>query len=128
MYSNLTKVLIGAAITVPLLALQSFHIYRNVTHENPISSNQRSSGLGSSLSMDRTGSPISNGSTCTECHSQKGNFTNTLTSVLVKNTNNETVDSYLPGESLTIEVTVSADGSPAGYGSQLITISPIFSA
>tara|TARA_B100000809_G_scaffold174923_1_gene172227 strand:- start:270 stop:1193 length:924 start_codon:yes stop_codon:yes gene_type:complete len=122
MHTKLTKVLIGAAITVPLLALQSFHIYKNATHGNPSSNIQRSSGLGSTLSMDRTGSPISNGSTCTACHSQEGSFTNILTSVLVKNANNETVDSYLPGETLTIEVTVSADGSPTGYGSQLTVL------
>ena len=121
MYSKLTKVLLSAAITVPLLALQSFHIYKNSTHGSPSSNNQRSSGIAAAQGQDRTGSPLSNG-TCLSCHSTQGSLTNTRTAVLVKNSSNESVNSYLPGEELTIEVTVSAGNSPAGYGSQLTVL------
>lgn len=74
---------------------------------------------------DRTGSPVGGGQACMDCHSG-GSYSPTL-EITVKDGGNMIVDSYLPGETYTLEYTVSAgSGSPSGYGMQslLISISP----
>lgn len=119
MQSTLKKVLIGSAIALPLLTLQSFHIYKNAVHGNPSSSNQKQAGPANAAMADRTGSPLSGNRDCSSCHTTAGDYTNVLTSVMIKNSSDEVITSYTPGETLTVKVTVTADGSPAGYGSQL---------
>lgn len=74
---------------------------------------------------DRTGSPVGGGQACMDCHSG-GSYSPTI-EITVKDGDNLIVDSYLPGETYTLEYTVSAgSGSPSGYGMQslLISISP----
>lgn len=69
---------------------------------------------------NRTGSPGSNG-TCGGCHSG-GAFTNPSISIVVKNSLGNTVTSYVPGQTYTLEYTASAGGSPVGYGMQSLIL------
>ena len=108
-YKNL---LIGSALIIPFLALQGFHKIKGNPH-------QRSGGIAKVSSFDRTGSPLSGGQTCTQCHSASGTYSNVVSSIKIKNESNEVVTSYKPGEEYTIEFEVSAEGSPKGYGGQL---------
>ncbi len=107
-YKNL---LIGSALIIPFLALQGFRSDRDNPHQF------RSSG-NAVAGEDRTGSPLSS-ATCTFCHSSAGTFTDVASTISIKNSNNEEVTSYTPGESYTIELEISTNGSPAGYGGQL---------
>lgn len=113
MNAKLKNSLIGTALIVPFLALQGFHSDRDNPHQ------YRSAGPANAASADRTGSPLSGGQTCSGCHSSAGSFTNVLTSVNVRNSENEVVTSYSPGQTYTIELGITANGTPAGYGGQL---------
>ncbi|MBL4650633.1 MAG: T9SS type A sorting domain-containing protein [Aureispira sp.] len=82
----------------------------------------RSGGAAANGLGDRTNSPLGVGSTCSACHSG-GSFNPTF-SINVKDANQNTVTSYTPGQSYTIEFNVTAGlGSPSGYGMQAVALS-----
>ena len=54
-----------------------------------------------SYNLDRTGSPLSNGSKCNSCHG--GAFNNVSGSITVRDLMNQPVTSYTPGTSYVIE-------------------------
>lgn len=79
-----------------------------------------SSGPASS-GMDKTGSPIAGGATCSQCHSG-GNY-GTGISVTVKNSMGNPVTSYTPGATYTVEYqATNSIGSPAGFGFQSVAL------
>lgn len=81
----------------------------------------RSGGAAANNLGDRTGSPLG-GATCSQCHSG-GSFSPTV-SITVKDASQNTVTSYTPGQSYTLEFNVSAGmGSPSGYGIQAVAVS-----
>ena len=95
----------------------SYHIEK-YSPSPPRSGGAANQGLG-----DRTGSPLSAGSTCSTCHGG-GSFSTTMSAV-VKNGGGTVVTSYTPGQNYTIEYTVAAGvGSPSGYGMQSVLMSP----
>jgi len=78
----------------------------------------RSGGPAAILGADKTGSPLST-STCTQCHGPSN--ANTTINIEVKNSSNVIINEYVPGDSYTIEVTVS---NPLfnGYGMQMVAL------
>ena len=81
----------------------------------------RSSGAAATGLGDRTGSPLSGGAGCS-CHG--GASYAPSISVEVKDAFSNPVTEYQPGQSYTIEYTVSAaSGSPGGFGFQSVAIS-----
>jgi hypothetical protein len=116
MNTKIKNIIIGSALALPLLALQSFHVYRTSTHGGNLpSNNERSVGAANALDDNYTGSDTK---TCNDCHGG-GSFTNTLATAVITNSLGNIVTSYMPGEQLTVEFIISADGGPSGYGSQL---------
>jgi hypothetical protein len=82
----------------------------------------RASGAAASALGDKTGSPIGGAAGCS-CHT--GGFYTPSIAVSVKNAALSTVTEYMPGETYTLEFTVSAGtGNPGGYGFQALAISP----
>lgn len=80
----------------------------------------RSGGVAATGLGDKTGSPLSS-NTCSQCHSG-GSFSSTINVVVVDNSSNQ-VTSYIPGESYTIEYTVSnGSGAPLGYAMQSVLL------
>lgn len=71
--------------------------------------------------QDMTGAPGSNG-TCGACHSSNGMFGTPQVSIDVKDMNGTTVSSYIPGAIYDIEFTISAAGTPAGFGMQGVVL------
>ncbi len=82
----------------------------------------RSNGAAQMGLGDRTGSPIGGPSaSCANCHGG-GAFSPSI-SINILDANQDEVTSYIPGDTYTIEYTVTAgSGSPAGYGMQGVTI------
>ena len=84
----------------------------------------RSSGPATTLSAGVTGAPGSAGDmgTCgnTGCHAG-GSFSPSLSLELTDGSGNS-VTEYKPGESYTLTVSISASGSPSGYGFQAVTL------
>lgn len=71
---------------------------------------------------DRTGSPISTGLTCSQCHSNSpGNFNPSITARLLDAGNN-VVTSYIPGETYTWEVSMTAANGSPKYGFQSVAL------
>lgn len=71
--------------------------------------------------LDRTGSPLSGGATCSSCHGG-GSFGTGLT-VTVKNSLGNPVTSYSPGSTYTVEYqATNSMGSPAGFGFQSVCL------
>jgi hypothetical protein len=83
----------------------------------------RSGGAAANGLGDRTGSPLSGAAGCS-CHSS-GTPYSPVASVSIKDASQNSVTSYTPGQSYTIEINVSAGmGNPTGYGVQAVAISP----
>ena len=82
----------------------------------------RSNGAAAMGLGDRTGSPIGGAnSSCANCHSG-GAFAPTI-SIDVKDASMNSITSYVPGTTYTIEYTVAAgSGSPSGYGFQGVAL------
>ena len=71
---------------------------------------------------DRTGSPLNTTQQkCGTCHSG-GNFNPETTIALFRD--GERVFDYAPGATHTLRVSVAADNSPAGYGYQVVALTP----
>lgn len=75
----------------------------------------RSGGLAATSNQDRSGSPVSSGQ-CSNCHS--GGSFGAQAAITVKDGGGNTVSSYIPGNSYTVEIVMSGSGA-AGYGTQL---------
>lgn len=100
---------------------QNFNAHKPSVHISPMFT-PKVNGPANMGVGDRTGSPVGGGQACMECHSG-GSYSPTL-AITVKDGDNMIVDSYLPGETYTLEYTVSAGvGSPAGYGLQSLLLS-----
>jgi hypothetical protein len=69
-----------------------------------------SSGGRAAAGQDRTGGPLSGGSTCSACHGG-GNFSPTI-NVLVKDAGGNVVTQYTAGQTYTIEYAVSSSTAP----------------
>ena len=82
----------------------------------------RSNGAAAMGLGDRTGSPVGGASSsCANCHSG-GAFAPTI-SIDVKDASMNSITSYVPGTTYTIEYTVAAgSGSPSGYGFQGVAL------
>ncbi|MCH2021280.1 MAG: T9SS type A sorting domain-containing protein [Saprospiraceae bacterium] len=80
-----------------------------------------STGRAASGGQDRTGAPGSLG-TCDACHSSQGVFTNPQISVDVKDLSGNSVTTYSPGVTYTLEFTVTSGGTPFGYGMQAVVL------
>ncbi|MCP4442822.1 MAG: T9SS type A sorting domain-containing protein [Aureispira sp.] len=95
--------------TITLLALGLFTL---------ILLNSNSTGPAANSNGDRTGSPLSVGgnSTCGTCHSG-GSFGTSFT-IVAKDAQNNTVTSYLPDSSYTLEFTIGTTSAPSGFGMQ----------
>lgn len=78
-----------------------------------------SGGVANSGGGDRTGSPISSGS-CGNCHSG-GSFGASI-SLTVKDTGNNTVTSYIGGQTYFLEYTVSSTSGSPQYGFQSVAL------
>lgn len=76
----------------------------------------RSGGLGAMANQDRSGSPVSIGQ-CSNCHS--GGSFGAQATITVKDAGGNSVSSYLPGESYTIEMVISSTSGTPEYGTQL---------
>jgi hypothetical protein len=77
-----------------------------------------SSGPGKVQNTDRTGSPLSPGY-CNACHS--GGSFGTEVSLLLVDSNNDTISEYIPENSYTLKVSVAATGAE-GYGFQTVAL------
>lgn len=80
-----------------------------------------SGGRAASGGQDRTGAPGSL-STCTACHANNGAFSNPQIGVVVKDATGTVVTSYVPGDTYTLEYTVTSGGTPNGYGMQSVIL------
>lgn len=109
-------------VLVLLLLIQSFKNAENITdyykpdqHHSKII--LRSTGVAANGLGDRTGSPLSSGITCSQCHSG-GAFSPSIT-LSITNNNGATVTSYTPGEEYNLLFTITnTNGNPLGYGMQ----------
>ncbi len=78
-----------------------------------------SGGAGIVQQIDRTSSPLGEGS-CATCHGG-GSFNTSMTAQLLKG--NDPVTQYEPGEDYTLRLTISAaNGTPGGYGFQAVAL------
>lgn len=103
-----------------ILGLISAFWYLTISSTDGVVSVYYSGGATASAG-DRTGSPISGGSTCASCHS--GGSYNPSIGVVVRNSGGNPVTAYVPGAVYTIEYTMSnTAGSPAGYGMQSVAL------
>ena len=123
--SNFLKITFGLVISFGLLSAgySAKKMLRGeiITYapSPPRSNGAAAMGLG-----DRTGSPIGGaGSSCANCHGG-GSFSPSI-SIDVKDAGLNSVTSYIPGNTYTIEYTVLAgSGSPSGYGMQGVALNP----
>lgn len=77
----------------------------------------RSTGVAANGLGDRTGSPISSGSTCAQCHGGAA-FSPTIALTITDN-GGATVTNYTPGEEYNLSFTITnTNGTPVGYGMQ----------
>lgn len=80
-----------------------------------------SGGRAASGGQDRTGAPGSLGA-CTACHANNGSFSNPQIGIVVKDGSGSTVTSYVPGDTYTLEFTVTSGGTPNGYAMQAVIL------
>lgn len=80
-----------------------------------------SGGRAAAGGQDRTGAPGSL-SACTACHANNGAFTSPQIGVIVKDAMGTVVTSYVPGDTYTLEYTVTSGGTPNGYGMQSVIL------
>lgn len=81
------------------------------------------SGPANNGNGDRTGSPLSNGSTCASCHSG-GNYDATINVFITDPLGNQ-VTSYVPGQDYIIEYFILNNiGTPTAYGMQSVILFP----
>ncbi|WP_375239560.1 choice-of-anchor V domain-containing protein [Aurantibacter sp.] len=79
----------------------------------------KAGGVGSLLGLDRTGSPISGGINCGQCHS--GAINNAAISITAKDGMGTVVTGYIPGAIYTLEYNVSSNfGFARGFQSVLL--------
>lgn len=77
-------------------------------------------GAGAAQQADRTGSPLSGGGICSECHFG-GSYAPNVTAQLLKD--GATVNQYEPGEDYTFRLTITAtNGTPSRYGFQAVAL------
>lgn len=81
-----------------------------------------SGGRAANGGMDKTGAPNSFGTCGGYCHNSTGLHPNTQFNILMKDANGQMVTTYVPGQTYTLECTVTSDGSPAGYGMQAVIL------
>jgi hypothetical protein len=75
-------------------------------------------GVATVQSKDRTGSPVGQAQQCGQCHTG-GTMPNPAISIRLKDASNNSVTSYIPGETYTLEVELSSAGA-AGFGFQTV--------
>lgn len=80
-----------------------------------------SGGRAASGGQDRTGAPGALG-TCTACHANNGSFSNPQIGIVVKDGSGNTVTSYVPGDTYTLEFNVTSGGTPNGYAMQAVIL------
>ena len=123
--SNFLKITFGLVISFGLLSA-GYSAKKMLRGEiiTYVPSPPRSNGAAAMGLGDRTGSPIGGaGSSCANCHSG-GSFSPSI-SIDVKDAGLNSVTSYIPGNTYTIEYTVLAgSGSPSGYGMQGVALNP----
>lgn len=123
--SNFLKITFGLVISFGLLSA-GYSAKKMLRGEiiTYVPSPPRSNGAAAMGLGDRTGSPIGGaGSSCANCHSG-GSFSPSI-SIDVKDAGLNSVTSYIPGNTYTIEYTVLAgSGSPLGYGMQGVALNP----
>jgi hypothetical protein len=71
--------------------------------------------------QDRTGAPGSLGA-CTACHANNGSFSSPQIGIVVKDAMGTTVTDYVPGDTYTLEFSVTSGGTPNGYGMQAVVL------
>jgi hypothetical protein len=71
--------------------------------------------------QDRTGAPGALGN-CTACHANNGSFSNPQMGIIIKDATGTTVTSYVPGDSYTLEFSITSGGTPNGYGMQAVIL------
>ncbi len=71
--------------------------------------------------IDRTGSPLSGGAFCGECHNTGGSY-NPEMIINVFDQNDQPATKYIPGETYTLRVGYNFEGTPAGYGVQAVAL------
>lgn len=71
--------------------------------------------------IDRTGSPLSGGAFCGECHNSGGSY-NPEMLISVVDKNDQSVTKYTPGETYKLRVGYEFEGTPAGYGVQAVVL------
>ncbi len=123
--SNFLKITFGLVISFGLLSA-GYSAKKMLRGEiiTYVPSPPRSNGAAVMGLGDRTGSPIGGaGSSCANCHGG-GSFSPSI-SIDVKDAGLNSVTSYIPGNTYTIEYTVLAgSGSPSGYGMQGVALNP----
>ena len=123
--SNFLKITFGLVISFGLLSA-GYSAKKMLRGEiiTYVPSPPRSNGAAAMGLGDRTGSPIGGaGSSCANCHGG-GSFSPSI-SIDVKDAGLNSVTSYIPGNTYTIEYTVLAgSGSPSGYGMQGVALNP----
>ncbi|WMX12583.1 choice-of-anchor V domain-containing protein [Aureispira sp. CCB-E] len=79
-------------------------------------------GLAAQFGIDRTGSPIANGTNCGSCHS--GALNNVTLTVRVKDSGGSVVTSYIPGDTYTVEFDIASNfGFSRGFQAVALTSS-----
>lgn len=73
--------------------------------------------------QDRTGAPGSLSGTCTACHTNSATFGTVQIAMVAKDMSGTVVTSYIPGDTLTLEFTVTRTaGTPSGYAMQAVAL------
>jgi hypothetical protein len=80
----------------------------------------RSNGAATMGLGDRTGGPLSGGASCMDCHGA-GTFQPIIT-LTVTDAGSNQVTEYTPGDTYTIQYSVTSTGSPAGFGMQSVAL------
>lgn len=81
-----------------------------------------SGGRAANNGLDRTNSPGSGGACGGYCHGSSGFHPNTQLNIVIKDVNDNFVNSYIPGQVYTLEFEVTSDGTPFGYGLQAVIL------
>jgi hypothetical protein len=109
-------------VLILFLLIQSFKNSESITdyykpdqHHSKII--LRSTGVAANGLGDRTGSPISSGSTCAQCHG--GAAFSPAIALTITDNGGGTVTNYTPGEEYNLSFTITnTNGTPVGYGMQ----------
>lgn len=73
--------------------------------------------------QDRTGAPGSLSGTCIACHANAATFGTVQIAMVAKDMSGTVVTSYIPGDTLTLEFTVTKTaGTPSGYAMQAVAL------